>query len=256
MMPTLQGLKMLKKLALTALLVMFPLSAVAGSFSKEDEEFMRYTSYLGYTALVPNGWTRVDASVVEAAAGHIPLNIASKSIGQVDVIFYPKIAESTTTLDADNKRIETNKTAEKKLEPVTEESVDEASMYYVPTISVSMLKNYGDDISHLKNKTAYFKDEIQKHIEDKSSVPFSEPEVSSATYDEDLEMFIFKYKLKNKVDRERLLFNVEQYVRIDSSNKVFIVTCTKLDDENNLDPGLVVNHNWCKDFVKSIEYTD
>ena len=247
---------MLKKLALTALLVLFPLSAVAGSFSKEDDEFMRYTSYLGYTALVPTGWTRIDASVMDAMAGHHPVNIASKSIGQVDVIFYPMMAESATSLEADNKRIEANKSAENKAAAVVEEPLDPDSEYYVPTITVSILKKYRDDISNLKNKTAIFKDEMKKSLEDKNFVSYSEPEVTAATYDEDLEMFIFKYKLKNKVNKDRKLFDIEQYVRVDTSNKTFIVTCTKLDDENSLNEKLVVGNRWCRNFVKSIKFTD
>ena len=217
---------------------------------------MRYTSYLGYTALVPNGWTRLDASVAGAMAGHHPSNFSSKSIGQVDVIFYPITAAPVTTLEADNQRFEANKTATEKAEAVVEEPLDKTSEYYVPTITVSMIKKYKDDISDLKNKTAYFKDEMKKILEDKNAVPYSEPEVTAATYDEDLGLFVFKYKFKNKVNKEKKLFNIEQYVRIDTANKAFIVTCTKLDDENDLDEKLVVERNWCKNFVKSIEFTD
>lgn len=234
---------MFKKLALTAILLLFPVCAWAGSYIDGI-----YNSNLGYTVRPPSTWDgkeatwdRVDVSTMDAMKNQIPKNIAFDGLKRFDVVFFPRFTKTDTSLKADSERIELNKDATPEdVIPPYENKVDVPEFY--PSVSILVLKNA------ISDTTSEMAEAYKKYLLE--TVP------QAADYARDFKIvdttkdvfsgengFLYKIQFKygsHDVDMEQIVLS--------RRSSTYIITCTK---DTNSDH---VAANWCKNVANSMVF--
>lgn len=238
----------MKRIVLTALGVLLPLTANAGSF---DAETGIYTSYLGYEIKPPKGWFYVDASNLRGMETSLPKNIAAKALERVDVVFFPDFTDDSNAMSkkADDERIVKNEEAlkddpkmspEELLQPVLKLEATEIPKF---STSISILSVRAKIRETPEAPKAY--EEAMVAAAKKNAIAGFK--VVNSTYDDALvsgSAYVFSYEFQHKrtqtihVD-QTLLFHGEQ---------TLVITCAN-DVED-----YIKDKNWCKQVVNSIEF--
>ena len=229
---------MFKRFLLTALALLLPSIAMAGSFENGI-----YKSNLGYLISPPEDWIVLDAANFNAMTGHVPRNISTQGVGErIDVIFFPAFSKVDTSKKADDKRIEANKNVAdgEKQPPITDKSDPPK---FAPFISVLAVKNVPSKDSAEMVKA--YADKIMANRDD--GISDAEGfEIVNFTKDTAYAEDIFLFNIKYRYDTRRI--EVEQALMF-HKEVTYIITCT-----NDAEDPVENDKRWCRKVITSMKF--
>ena len=194
---------MLHRLILPLVIALLPGLAFAGDFKDQQ-----YTSRLGYKLKVPESWTRVDASTLQAMKTNLPKNIDEQALSRFDVIFFPAFSDVDTSLEADRNK-----------DPKAQQTLPEPPDFS-PSISVLALAQKPSDMSSTIVES--YAKTIQTSVTGKLSGLSNFKLVASAA--EPLiggDAHIYQYNFENEGKK----LCAKQAILVNKNN-AYVITCT------------------------------